>query len=84
MLAVPGRTWPILITAGLSGMVVADLGNGVPPNLAMWVALGNLAEILVASLGLRWIFKSVPDLSDSKTLAKYLCFAAVLMPLASA
>jgi PAS domain S-box-containing protein len=84
MLLVPRRIWPVLIIAGLGAMALADLGNGVPFGFEIWITLGNLAEVLVALLGISRLFKGVPHLSSLKTLAKYMGFAVILVPAGSA
>jgi PAS domain S-box-containing protein len=65
-------------------MAVGDLENGVPIGFEIWITLGNLAEVLVATLGIRWLLKGGTDLSTFKALAKYLVFATLLVPFVSA
>src|SRR5882672_7920189 len=84
LLLVPRRIWPVLIFAGLGAMALADLKNGVPLGFEIWITLGNLAEVLVATLGITRLLEGVPHLSSLKNLAKYLVFAVILVPFVSA
>ena len=81
---VPEKTWPVLIAAGLGGMALADLKNGVPVASKMWISLGNLGEVILATWGIRRLAGGLPHLNDLKMLAKYLAFAVILVPFASA
>ena len=83
-LLAPRRIWPVLMGAGLGAMALADLENGVPIGFEVWITLGNLAEALVATLGISRLLKGVSHLSGLKTLAKYIAFAVILVPSASA
>jgi PAS domain S-box-containing protein len=80
----PRKIWTLLIVSGLGAMALADLNNGVPIGFEIWITLGNLAETLVASLGISLIFEGAPDLSTLKTLARYIVFAVILVPFVSA
>jgi PAS domain S-box-containing protein len=84
LLLVQRKIWPVLIVAGLGAMALADLENGVPIRFEIWITLGNLAEVIVATLGIRRLLAGVPHLSNLKTLAKYLLFAVILVPFVSA
>jgi PAS domain S-box-containing protein len=84
LLLVPNRLWPMLAAAGLGGMALSDLNNGVSVSFEVWISLGNLAEVILAMSGLIVLFKGVPNLNSLKTFAKYFVFAVVLVPLASA
>ncbi len=84
LLLVSRRIWPVLIAAGLGAMALADLENGVPIRFEIWITLGNLAEVLVATLGISRLLKGVPHLNSLRTLAKYIVFAVILVPFASA
>jgi PAS domain S-box-containing protein len=84
LLLAPRKIWTLLIAAGLGGMALADLNNGVPIRFEIWITLGNLAETLVAALGLSLLFEGAPDLSNLKALAKYMLFAVILVPFVSA
>ena len=84
LLLAPRRIWPVLMGAGLGAMALADLENGVPMGSEIWITLGNLAEALIATLGISRLLKGAPHLSGLKTLAKYIAFAVILVPFASA
>jgi PAS domain S-box-containing protein len=84
VLLAPRRIWLVLIAAGLGAMALADLKNGVPIGSEIWFTIGNLFEVLVATLGISRLLKGAPHLSDLKTLAKYIVFAVILVPSASA
>jgi signal transduction histidine kinase len=81
LLLVPKRIWPVLIVAGLGALALADLWNGVPIRFEVWITLGNLADVLVASLGLSYLFKSAPRLNRPMTLAKYFVVGVISAPL---
>jgi PAS domain S-box-containing protein len=84
LLLVPRRIWPVLIVAGLGAIALADLENGVPIGFEIWITLGNLAETLVAALGISRLLNGVPELTSLKNLAKYILFAVILVPFGSA
>jgi PAS domain S-box-containing protein len=84
LLLVPRRMWPLILAAGLGSLAIADLRNDVPASFEFWISLGNLGEVLVATLGIRRLFKGVPRLSNLKDWAKYLVFAVIVIPSASA
>jgi PAS domain S-box-containing protein len=84
LLLVPRKTWPLLIFAGLGAMALADLENGVPIGFEIWITLGNLAEVLIATIGIRYLLNGGADLSTFKALAKYLVFTAIFVPFVSA
>ncbi len=65
-------------------MALADLNNGVPIRFEIWITLGNLAETLVATLGISFLFEGAPDLSTLKALSRYMVFAVILVPFGSA
>ena len=64
-------------------MALADLEHGVRFNFEIWITLGNLAETVVAALGISRLLKGAPHLSSLKTLAKYIVFAVILVPFGS-
>ena len=84
LLLVRRRIWPVVIVAGLGAMALADFKNGVPISFEIWIILGDLAETVVATLGISRLLNGVPDLSSLKNLAKYIVFAVMLVPFASA
>jgi len=84
LLLTPRRNWPLLIAAGLAGIALADLKSGWPIGFDIWFWLGNLAEVLIVTLGIRGLSNRVPNLSSVNAFAKYLAFAVILAPLVSA
>jgi PAS domain-containing protein len=83
LLLVPRKIWPLLIAAGLGALALADLKNGVPIGFELWITLGNLVDVLVATLGLTYLFKGAPRLNSPANLAKYFAVAVISAPLAS-
>ena len=84
LLLVPRRIWPVLIGAGLGAMAIGDFQNGVPITSIIFFSLGDLAAVLVATLGISRLFEGVAHLSGMKTLAKYFVVAVILAPFVSA
>jgi PAS domain S-box-containing protein len=84
MLLAPSRIWPALMAAGLGGIALHDFESGVPIGFAIWDSLGNAAEVLIATFGIRRAFKGAPKLNSVKTLAKYFAVAVILAPFVSA
>src|ERR1700684_3291876 len=41
LLLTPRRIWPVLVAAGLAGMALSDIRNGVPGSFELWITLGN-------------------------------------------
>jgi PAS domain S-box-containing protein len=54
-----------------------------PFAFAIWFSLGNLVEMLVATLGVSSLSKGLPDLGTVKRLVNYLAIAVVLAPFVS-
>jgi signal transduction histidine kinase len=77
------KIWPLLVAAGLAGMALSDIRNGVPASFEVWITLGNLVDVLVALAGIRLLFTGVPRLNSLQTLAKYLAVAVILPPFIS-
>ena len=84
LLLVPRKIWPVLITAGLGAMAFGDFKNGVPIATIIFFSLGDLAAVLVATLGISRLFEGVPHLISMKTLVKYSVVAVILAPFVSA
>jgi PAS domain S-box-containing protein len=76
--------WPLLIPASFVGFALADLQAGVPLSSIAWFIPGNIVEVLISALGLRYCFDGVPRLNSVRALAKYSFFAVVLGPFAGA
>ena len=80
LLLTPRRIWPLLIAAGLGGIVLADLRNGASIGDEIWFSLGNACEVFISILGINLLFKRVPQLTSVKALAKYLVVGVILAP----
>lgn len=65
-------------------MAIADIRNGVTIPSELWITLGNLADVSVATLGIYYLFSGVPQLGSLKAFAKYCLFPVLLAPLISA
>jgi signal transduction histidine kinase len=83
LLLAPRKLWAVLIIAGLGAMALGDFENGVPFRHEVWITLGNLTEVLIATVGLIYVLKGVPHLCSLKTLAKYSVVAIILPPMVS-
>jgi PAS domain S-box-containing protein len=84
LLLTPRKIWPALLVAGLTGFVFYDVRAGLPIRAVSWLILGDTLEIIIASLGITYLFGGVPCLRSIKSLAKYSLFAVVLAPIAAA
>ena len=84
LLLVRVSVWPLLISASFVGFALADLQAGVPLSSIAWFIPGNILEVLISAIGLRYCFDGVPRLNSVRALAKYSFFAIVLAPLAGA
>src|SRR3974390_2293458 len=84
LLISPRRMWPVLMVSGLGGIALADLKNGSSIGLTAWFILGNLVEVLIATLGTSYLFKGVPQLISVKALAKFFVIPVIFAPLIAA
>jgi PAS domain S-box-containing protein len=84
LLLVPRRIWPILIAAGLGGFFLYDLRVGLPFRPTLLLVLADIAEVLIAALGVSYCFDGLPRLSSIKSLLRYSFFSVLLAPLAAA
>ena len=84
LLLTPRRIWPILIAAGLSGFFLYDLQVRLPLRPTLLLILSDIAEVLIAAVGVSYAFDGVPRLNSIKSLARYSFFAVLLAPLAAA
>jgi len=78
------NAWPVVILASFVGFALADLQAGVPLSSVARFIPGNVVEVLISALGLRYCFDGVPKLNSVAALAKYSFFAIVLAPFAGA
>jgi signal transduction histidine kinase len=84
LLFVPRRIWPFVMAAALLTFAVYDLRIGLSLRTVLFFQLSDAAETLTAAFGLSYAFGGPPKLDSVKALAKYLLFAVVLAPIASA
>ena len=73
LLLTPRRIWWALLGVGLGAMALDDLRNGIPIRFAIWFSIGNLVEMLVATLGISSLSEGPPDLSTVKRLVRSDC-----------
>jgi len=83
LLVSPRSMWPVLMVSGLGGTALAELKDGWSIGSEMWFTLGNLVDVLIATLGTTYLFKGVPQLTSVKTLAKYFVIPVICAPLFS-
>jgi len=80
LLVTPRKVWPALLAAGLAGFAVYDVQDGLPIRAIGLLLLADSVEILVAALGVTYVFGGMPRLNSVKSLAKYSVFAVILAP----
>jgi signal transduction histidine kinase len=84
LLLTPRKIWLPLLAAGLSGFVLYDVQAGLSIRTTSRFILADAVEILVAALGVSYIFGGTPRLTSLRSLAKYSLFAVILSPLFAA
>ena len=84
LLLTPRKIWPVLLIAGLGAFAVYDVQEHLPIRATILLLLGDSIEILVAALGVSYVFGGVPRLNSVKSLAKYSFFAVILAPISVA
>jgi PAS domain S-box-containing protein len=80
----PRRIWPLLMAAGLGAIAFYDRRSGLPLHSTTVLVASDAVEILIAALGISYLFDGAPRLDNVKSLAKYCLVAVILAPLASA
>ena len=78
------RNWPFLLLAGLAGFALYDLREGLAVRSIALLLAGDSVEILIAALGVNYVFHGVPQLNSVRSLAKYCFFAVIVAPIAVA
>jgi PAS domain S-box-containing protein len=73
--------WPILLAAGLGGFALYDLSAGLSIRSIGLFLLADGIEVLVASFGVRFVFRGVPRLNNARSLAIYCLFAVIPAPI---
>ena len=81
LLLTPRKLWPVILLAGLAGFAVYDAQEHLPIRAISLLLLADSIEILVAALGVSYVFGGVPRLNSVQSLAEYSLFAVVLAPL---
>jgi PAS domain S-box-containing protein len=84
LLLIPRKIWPWVLTAGLSGFALYDLQEHVTLRATAFLLVADFIEILVASLGVSYLFRGVPRLNSVQALIKYSIFAVILAPVSVA
>jgi PAS domain S-box-containing protein len=80
LLLTPRKTWPAVLVAGLAGFALYDVQEALPIRAMGLLLVADSIEILVAALGVTYVFGGVPRLNSVKSLAKYSVFAVILAP----
>jgi PAS domain S-box-containing protein len=84
LLLTPRKIWPAIIVAGLAGFAVYDVQEKLPIRATVFLLVADSIEILVAAMGVRYVFGGAPRLNRVKALAKYSLFAIILAPISVA
>jgi hypothetical protein len=77
----PRKIWPAVLIAGLSGFALYDVQESLPIRAIILLLVADAIEILIATLGVRYVFGGVPRLNSVKSLAKYSIFTMILAPI---
>ena len=80
LLLTPRKIWPAVLVAGLAGFALYDVQEALPIRAMGLLLVADSIEILVAALGVTYVFGGVPRLNSVKSLAKYSLFAVILAP----
>ena len=78
------KIWPAILLAGLAGFAVYDVQEALPIRATVFLLGADSIEILVAVLGVSYVFGGVPRLNGIKALVKYAFCAVILAPVAVA
>ena len=84
LLLLPRKVWPAVLAAGLAGFALYDVQEALPIRAIGSLLVADSIEILVAALGVTYVFGGVPRLNSVRSLAKYSLFAVILAPIAVA
>ena len=80
LLLTPRRVWSAVLVAGLAAFALYDVQEALPIRATGFLLVADSVEILVAALGVAYVFGGVPRLNSVKSLAKYSFFAVILAP----
>lgn len=78
------KIWPAILLAGLAGFAVYDMQERLSIRTTVLLLGGDSIEIVVAALGVSYVFGGAPRLNSVKSLAKYSLFAIILAPISVA
>jgi len=84
LLLAPRRLWTIIIASGLAGSLVYYLSVGLTIRASALLILSDAVEVLIAAIGVIYLFGGAPRLNSFKALAKYSFFAVIVAPLCEA
>jgi PAS domain S-box-containing protein len=84
LLLTPRKTWPALLLAGIAGFAIYDVQEALPMRATIYLLVADSIEILVAALGVSYVFGGVPRLNSVKAVGKYALFAVILAPVSVA
>jgi len=84
LLLTPRKIWMALLVAGLAGFALYDVQEHLPIRATGSLLAGDSIEILIAALGVNYVFRGAPHLNSLKSLAKYSLFAVILAPISVA
>jgi PAS domain S-box-containing protein len=84
LLLTPRKLWPVLLIAGLAAFALYDAQEHLPIRATTWLLVADSIEILIASVGVSYVFGGVPRLNSLESLAKYSLFAVILAPISVA
>ena len=84
LLLTPRKIWPAVLFAGVAGFAVYDVQIALPIRTIVGLLVADSIEILVAAVGVTYVFGGAPRLHSVKALAKYALFAVILAPVSVA
>lgn len=84
LLLTPRKTWAVLLASGLVGFALYDLREELSIRAITLLLVSDAIEILLAAVGVRYLFSGVPRINSIRSLTKYSLFAVILAPLAVA
>ena len=84
LLLIPRKIWPWVLIAGLAGFALYDAQEHLPFRASAFLLLADSIEILVAALGVSYVFHGLPRLNSVPSLIKYSVFAVILAPVSVA
>jgi PAS domain S-box-containing protein len=80
LLLTPRKIWPFLIAAAIAAPPIADFIRGITITSEIWLSMGDLVEVLIATFGIYLLFQGTPHLGSVNALAKYVAVAVILAP----